>query len=404
MAAALLGAPALAEAPEEDPEAPGQEDLDRLLRRIRLLEEQLDAVAGSPEDHTGGQLVDLEARMHGDAAISLLQVNEDPITFAMADLWLGWSVNLDQRQHLDLALQLEPEEGFWPTRLDMLHYEATPTPWLGISAGKLRSPLSYWNTHIPRGSFQTALSGPPDPLAEEHHGGPLPGHQIGAELRLTRDIDLWALNVAAGVGNGRLTSLDHHATEGRDDGAFKALSLRLWADGTEGLSAGAVGYFDVLEPEEPREDGGCGAPLIEDAGEISDTTLEGIGGGYLALTSQQLEFIGEGFLVAHQRGCDPVVLNRSAYAVFSYSVGLLRPYFAYSFVERSSEDPLYAELGSDQSGSSWIGGARLELGVHAALRAEVAWRDTVTYGREDGEWEAHGESGLTARLQLAAGF
>jgi hypothetical protein len=196
---------------------------------------------------------------------------------------------------------------------------------LRVVAGKVHTPLGYWNNAYHHGLVMQPTIERPQLVSFEDDGGPLPIHTVGIQLS-GRDLTEAHLgfDVLLGNGLGNRPSADNINNS-------QALTVAIHSQVTSDLRIGLSGYRDKLAPGSPNLRGGAvEAPMTQ-------TT----GGGFLAYVGSRAEVIVEGDRVSNAS------MGRTSNSPgwFAYSGLRIRdnfvPYFTHEDLKLSDNDPYF---------------------------------------------------------------
>jgi hypothetical protein len=249
----------------------------------------------------------------------------------------------------------------------------TPSDLFSLTAGRMHTPLGYWNQTYHHGAwFQTTASRPEMYLFEDD-GGILPVHMVGLQASGTWHTGAAELKYSLAVVNGR-GRIPDDIPNAQDANGSKAVSL--WAgvapSAVPGLEFGASGYLDTLPPD--------GVARQEDL-------RERILGGYLVYQRHRVEVLAEVSRILHE-GQGQEYETWGYYAQGGLRAGRWMPYYRFDRVDVAEDDPFLAPLDV----TLHTVGVRVEVQAWAALKAEYHHR------RESGE------SIDSARFQAAFTF
>lgn len=380
-----------AQEPTPPPEDPKEAEIAALKERLRALEAQMDALG----DQTGAPdavPLDLETHVHGYASVDLQGGADRPLGFGLGEVVFSYEANLDRRMRFLSEVEFESADLNFESRIERLEIAFAPTRWLGVRAGWLPAPWSYWARQGLDGSFRFLPTSAPAALAESEDDevAPMPDRQLGAWLEAELPLGLWLIQPTLGLSNGRASLPEMLSTQEQNLG--KAASGRLWFLSPGGVVFGPSFAYDFVET-----DGSVGAwPADFD---------ELIGGFVLGFPGANLDVRAEAFAVVHD--LDGVrFVSPMGYAIVGLPRGRTTPYLRGELVAYNQEDPVYLTLGAPAPIARAGGGLRYELGLHLACKVEVLW-----HGSDAGPLEQSGatprsaeEAGVDVHLQLAAGF
>jgi len=201
-----------------------------------------------------------------------------------------------------------------------------PTDYLHASIGRLHTAIGYYNTAFDRGEyFQTAI-GRPAMYEFDDQGGFLPMQDIGATLD-------------GKIPSGR-ANLHYvfEVTNGRDYGAL----VEPVQNNSDKNSSKAVNFGLSSKPTHSR-DLTLGFSLRHD--KLSDVLSQGVSEiipvAYAVYTGHHYEFLNEAMWVRHALPAGSVHHTPGFYSQISRGFGSFRPYFLYSYVNASLNDPIY---------------------------------------------------------------
>jgi hypothetical protein len=250
--------------------------------------------------------------------------------------------------------------------LERLHLR-WQTPRFFIVAGRTHSDMGYWNTAFHHGAWLHLPIARPRVLRGEEQGGILPIHWIGVEGGVRIPIGSSALNLGAGVGNGR--GHDEQSIPLRKDtNDFKAIKVKMEVLGL-GLPDLRVGVGGMY--------GGIAAEPMEVRPALPDQRIdEYIANVYTAYRGSQLTLIAEAYSIWH-RAEEETFQTFDAFAVVGYRIGRVTPY---AQVERTLHeggvDPFYTPVPDMPTSSTPIDrsealfGLRVDPSVWSAIKVE----------------------------------
>jgi hypothetical protein len=235
------------------------------------------------------------------------------------------------------------------------------TDHLRIDAGKVHTPLGYWNNAYHHGLVMQPTIERPQLVQFEDDGGPLPIHTVGLQLSGS-DISDAHLGFDVLLGN----ALGNRPTsDNRNEAA--SVTLALHSQITSALRVGVSGYRDELRAGSPTPRGDS----------LTATMTQTIGGGFLAYFADAAEAVVE----AHQ------VSNRSAGRTtnspnwFAYAGvrvgGRFVPYAMHEDLRLADSDPYFE---GDRFQRETLG-IRFEHTARSVLKAEVRSKDRRSFDR-----------------------
>ena len=222
---------------------------------------------------------------------------------------------------------------------------------LRLEAGKVHTPLGYWNNAYHHGFVMQPTIDRPQVVQFEDDGGPLPIHTVGLQLS-GRDLSSAHLGFDLLVGN----PLGNRPTSDNRNGA-SSVTVALHTQVTPALRIGLSGYRD-------RVAAGSRTPLGDT---LTAPMTQTIGGAYVAYFSQRAETVVEGHEVSNQRaGGTTRSPNWFAYAGVRVGARVV-PYAMHEDVRMADADPYFA---SDRFRRETLG-IRYEYAASAVLKTEL---------------------------------
>jgi hypothetical protein len=220
-----------------------------------------------------------------------------------------------------------------------------------IDAGKVHTPLGYWNNAYHHGMVMQPTINRPQVVQFEDDGGPLPIHTVGVQLS-GRDLSAAHLGFDVLVGN----PLGNRPTSDNRNGAT-AVTLAVHSQITPALRVGASGYRDELRTGS--------ATLSGDT--LRAAMTQTIGGGFVAYFSDRAEAVVEGHQVSNRSaGRTTSSPNWFAYAGLRLGDRLV-PYVTHEDVRLAEGDPYFT---SDRFRRE-IAGIRYEQTASAVFKLEL---------------------------------
>ena len=232
---------------------------------------------------------------------------------------------------------------------------------LRLDAGKVHTPLGYWNNAYHHGLVMQPTIERPQLVQFEDDGGPLPVHTVGVQLS-GRDISEAHLGFDVLLGNALG---NRPTTDNRNEAA--SVTLAVHSQVTSALRIGVSGYRDAVRTGTPTPRGdSLTAPMTQT-----------IGGGFLAFFASRAEAVVEGHEVSNRSG------GRSTNSPNWFGYAGVRvadrvvPYVMHEDVRLADNDPYFA---SDRFTRETLG-VRFEHTARSVLKAEVRSLDRRTFDR-----------------------
>ncbi len=223
-----------------------------------------------------------------------------------------------------------------------------------VSAGRYHTAIGFYNTAYHHSTWMQTATDRPFIFEFEDSGGILPVHNVGISAEGMIPSGKMGLHYVAEIGNGRTSRspLDEPVQNRIDENNGKAFNIALFArpERFRGLQLGFSYYHDNLTPN--------GLPNIR----------ESIMAAHVVYQTSQFEFVNEGILIRHAVVNSPALFRTPAfYTQISHSIGLFRPYFRYQYVNASSDEPIFGDVGRLNGPSI---GLKYDFGEYANLKAQ----------------------------------
>jgi hypothetical protein len=250
----------------------------------------------------------------------------------------------------------------------------SPNDFLNISAGKGHTAIGYYSTAYQHSTWLQTAVGRPFLYEFEDHGGILPIHMVGVSASGIVPAGNLGLHYVAEVGDGRSarTTLDTESSVGSlDDENRIAYNLGLFArpENLPGFQIGLSAYRDVLTPPQ--------------AAKIGETIIA----GHAILIQPKFEWLNEAVLVRQTLAGTRTTFNTPGYySQIAKQFGSYRPYFRYQFINVSSRNPVFSDVGLRYGPSA---GIRYDANESVALKFQYDY----TYLRKE-----PGVHGLTMQV------
>ena len=226
--------------------------------------------------------------------------------------------------------------------------------YFSLSAGRYHTAIGYYNTAYHHSSWLQTTTGRPFLFAFEDDGGILPVHTGGVSAGGEIPSGSLGLLYVVEAGNGRASRspLSEPVQNVVDEGNRKALNVALFArpDAIPGLQVGFSGYRDVLYPA--------------NSAKIGETIVD----GYAVIARSKFEWLNEGLVIRHALSGAPHVFDTPGfYSQISERFGSYRPYFRYQYVNASSNEPVFGDVGLRNGPSV---GVRYDANESVALKLQ----------------------------------
>jgi len=282
--------------------------------------------------------------------------NDQPSTFSLGQFDMFVTSALSESWSFLAEVNFEfNDENELATDIERAQIRYAPSDRFSIAAGRMHTPLGYWNQTFHHGAwFQTTCTRPEMYLFEDE-GGILPVHEIGLQASGTLHGSAVDFKYSASVVNGR-GRIPDEVTNLQDRNGKKAFNglLSFAPTGVRGLEVGGNTYVDQIpaDPETPGRE----APIDEL-----------ILGGYLVYVRSDVEFLAEVTHVRHRdKGTDAEFGTWGFYVQGSKKFGHWRPYYRYDKVDVADGDPFLAPKDMQRH----TAGLRVDAMPWAAIKGE----------------------------------
>jgi hypothetical protein len=258
---------------------------------------------------------------------------------------------------------------------DRLEVGYKATPWLHVSAGRIRTSIGYYADAYQTGKFfMTPVSWPEmyEGSSLDGFDGIVPAHGVGIHADIAREL---------GNDNGKLT-LDTDVLNGRgvdlgeipafqDSNNSKAVNFRLRYHGAgklEGLIVGGNVYVDDI-------------PADTVTGVEHVAMHELILGGHAAYVTERVHAVAELFWFRHrEHGTETLHTTLAAFGEAGYAFGDFMPYARVEVLQASDIDPYFTTSGF-LNGDHQITSVGVKYAASASvslkLQASVDHNDTL---------------------------
>jgi hypothetical protein len=232
---------------------------------------------------------------------------------------------------------------------------------LRIDAGKVHTPLGYWNNAYHHGTVMQPTINRPQLVQFEDDGGPLPIHTVGVQLT-GRDLSTAHLGFDILVGNplGNRPTTDNHNDA-------PSVTLAVHSQITPDLRVGLSGYADRLQPGSATSRGDT----------LTAAMTQTIGGGFLAYFSQRAEAVVEAHSVMNRSvGRTTTSPNWFVYAGARVSEHVV-PYLLHEDLKLADNDPYFL----DDRFHRETAGIRYEQAASLVYKLELRSLDRRSFAR-----------------------
>lgn len=289
-------------------------------------------------------------------------------SFSLGQTNLFITSNLSERVRFLTELVFEVHENnSFQTDLERVLLEGSFNDYLKLSGGRYSTAIGYYNTAYQRAAwFQTATERPYI-FEYEDNGGILPIHMVGVQASGQIPSGKLGLHYVAEVGNGRgFDPLQEPVQNYVDEDGHKALNVAVFArpDAIPGLQAGFSVYRDLL--------------LITNSPRIHETIAD----VYAVLSRPRFEWLNEALMIRHQPEGGHAYETPAFYSEISERFGSYRPYVRYQYINASSNEPVFPQVGL-RTGPSV--GLRFDAAESVALKLQYDYTLMRRQGVIDGK-------------------
>jgi opacity protein-like surface antigen len=304
------------ESPKADPVATAQAD---------------QAGSTGEQDHMDVGRTALNIRGFGDIGFYGGNQKGQTSSFSLGQTNLFITSNLSERLRFltEMVFEVHQNNGF-QTDLERVLLEGSLSDYFKLSGGRYHTAIGYYNTAYHHSTwFQTATERPYI-FQYEDEGGILPIHMVGVQASGQIPSGKLGLHYVAEVGNGRTSNPVAEPVQNYvDENGHKAFNVALFArpDAVPGLQTGFSVYRDVLSaPSSPR---------------ITETITD----VYAVLARPRFEWLNEALMIRHTPVGGHDYITPAFYSQISQRFGSYRPYFRYQYVNASSNEPVFPQVG-----------------------------------------------------------
>jgi len=266
----------------------------------------------------------------------------------------------------EMVFEVHQDNAF-QTDLERVLLEGSLSDYLKVSGGRYHTAIGYYNTAYHHSTwFQTATERPYI-FEYEDEGGILPIHMVGVQASGQIPSGKLGLHYVAEVGNGRTSNPVAEPVQNYvDENGHKAFNVAFFArpDAVPGLQTGFSVYRDVLSaPASPR---------------ITETITD----VYAVLTRPRFEWLNEALMIRHTPAGGHDYVTPAFYTQISNRFGSYRPYLRYQYINASSNEPIFPQVGL-RTGPSV--GLRFDATESVALKLQYDYTFLRRTGPIDGK-------------------
>jgi len=273
----------------------------------------------------------LNIRGFGDFGLYGGTQNGQTASFSIGQINLFITSNLSERFKFltELVFEVQQNNTFQAVPERVL-LEWSLNDYFKLAAGRYHTAIGYYNTAYHHATwFQTATERPYI-FEYEDEGGILPIHIVGLEASGQIPSGKLGLNYVAQVGNGRSRDpLVEPVQNYVDDNSRKSVNVALFArpDSIPGLQVGFSAYHDVLS--------------TSTSSRIDETIMD----ASAVMIRPKFEWLNEALMIRHAPTGQHVFETPAFYSQISKRFGMYRPYLRYQYINASSEEPVFPQVG-----------------------------------------------------------
>lgn len=321
-------------------------------------------------DHMDLNKTLLNIRGFGDFGLYGGNQKGETTTFSLGQLNLFITSNISDKFKVltELVFEVHQDNDF-EEDLERILLEYSMNDYFNLSAGRYHTSIGYYNTAYHHTTWFQTTTGRPYIFNYEDEGGVLPIHNVGVVASGQIPSGKLGLHYVAEVGNGRTSSSAalEPVQNFVDENNHKSINLAFFAlpEAVPGLQTGFSVYRDLLTPFNSVN--------------IAETIVD----GYAVVSRRNFEWLNEGLMIRHTPEGGHVFETPAFYSQISRKFGITRPYFRYEYVNASSKEPVFPQVGL-RTGPTV--GVRFDVAKSVALKAQYSYselrRQTVTDGKE----------------------
>lgn len=322
---------------------------------------------GEPE-HMDVSRTALNIRGFGDFGFYGGNQKGQTSSFSIGQTNLFITSNLSERIRFltEMVFEVHQNNAF-EVDLERVLLEGSLSDYFKLSGGRYHTAIGYYNTAYHHSTwFQTATERPYI-FEYEDEGGILPIHMVGVQASGQIPSGKLGLHYVAEVGNGRTSDpLAEPVQNYVDENGHKAFNVAVFArpDSVQGLQTGFSLYRDVLS--------------VPDSPKVTETILD----AYAVLIRPRFEWLNEALMIRHTPEGGRDYVTPAFYSQISERFGMYRPYFRYQYVNASSHEPVFPQVGLRTGPSA---GIRFDATESVALKLQYDYTLLRRQGVIDGK-------------------
>ncbi len=319
-------------------------------------------------DHMDVSRTALNIRGFGDFGLYGGNQKGQTSSFSLGQTNLFITSNLSERVRFlsEMVFEVHQNNSF-QAELERVLLEGSLSDYLKLSGGRYHTAIGYYNTAYHHATwFQTATERP-YVFEYEDEGGILPIHMVGLQASGQIPSGSLGLHYIVEAGNGRTSDPIAEPVQNYvDENGHKAFNVAMFArpDALPGLQTGLSVYRDVLSaPASPK---------------VNETIAD----AYAVLMRPRFEWLNEALMIRHSLVGGRVYETPAFYSQISERFGMYRPYVRYQYINASSQEPVFPQVGL-RSGPSV--GMRFDATESVALKLQYDYTMLRRQGVIDGK-------------------
>jgi hypothetical protein len=247
---------------------------------------------------------------------------------------------------------------------------------LHASFGRYQVSLGYYNWAFRSAAWLQTTADRPLVMEFSSDGGILPTQAVGVSMTGSIPSGKLGLNYVAEYGSSDTIRPDIDGdglANDENNGNHINLGFFMQPDNVRGLRIGGSFYHDQISDLEAPATGVSipSPPSVINVAYPSPNARwnQTIVNGHVVYVTSKMEFLNEGFLIRHAPiGPGEIFDTPAFYSQFSRKIGRIRPFVRYQYVNASSRNLIYDDIGS-RYGPSF--GARYDLNDYMAFKAQL---------------------------------
>ena len=321
-------------------------------------------------DHMDVNKTLLNIRGFGDFGLYGGNQKGQTTTFSLGQLNLFITSNISEHFKVltELVFEVHQDNDF-EEDLERILLTYSMNDYFKLSAGRYHTAIGYYNTAFHHTTWFQTATGRPFIFSYEDEGGVLPIHNVGVEASGQIPSGKLGLHYVAEVGNGRASDRNSAVEPVQnfvDENNHKSVNLALFAqpEAIPGAQVGFSVYRDVLYPPNSVA--------------IGETIVD----AYAVLSRSKFEWLNEGLVIRHTPQGMPVFETPAFYSQISRRFGIVRPYLRYEYVNASSKEPVFPQVGLRTGPTA---GVRFDVSNAVALKAQYSYTELRRQTQIDGK-------------------